>query len=286
MASAVFWDRDGTLIADPGYLSDPDQVALLPGAAEAIRKLSAAGLQNIVVSNQSGIARGLFDESALEKIHERLRELLGESGAQLDAIYYCPYLPGPEAVVEKYRLDSDLRKPRPGMLIQAAREQALSLAECWMIGNSLSDVQAGRAAGCRTIFLRPSTGDVARDNAIDFFADSLLDAADIVLRHAQPTSAHAHTENQAMSDSETHHILQEILNFLRLADRRSQTREFSLTHLAAAIVQIIAVCLALWAIIGWLFEVDANVIGVHLLRLTAAVYFQLLSLTLFVMVKR
>ena len=112
---AVFWDRDGTLIEDPGYLRDPDQVKLLPGAATALKLLASAGYDNIVATNQSGVARGLMDETAVESIHLRLRELLAREGTGLDAVYYCPYLDGPDAVVEQYRRDSDLRKPKPGV---------------------------------------------------------------------------------------------------------------------------------------------------------------------------
>src|SRR5574342_462513 len=113
---AVFWDRDNTLIRDPGYIADPGQVELLPGAAEALQRLTAAGFENIIITNQSGIARGYFDEAALERVHERVVALFAEQGAKIDAIYFCPYLAGDEAKVEKYRKDSELRKPKPGMI--------------------------------------------------------------------------------------------------------------------------------------------------------------------------
>src|SRR6476659_4678723 len=100
--AAVFWDRDGTLIEDPGYLREPDQVKLLPDAARALQRLASAGYENIIATNQSGIARGLMDETTVEKIHLRLKELLAKEGAGLDAVYYCPFLDGPDAVVEKY----------------------------------------------------------------------------------------------------------------------------------------------------------------------------------------
>src|SRR5438552_2369920 len=118
--AAIFWDRDNTLIKDPGYLSDPDQMEVLPGAAEAVRQLAAAGYQQIIATNQSGIARGLMDEATVENIHARLRERFAAADAQFDAIYYCPYLAGDEATIEAYRQESDLRKPKPGMLVQAS----------------------------------------------------------------------------------------------------------------------------------------------------------------------
>ena len=133
--AAIFWDRDDTLIADPGYLDDPGKVELLPGAAEAVKRLADAGFENIVVTNQSGIARGLFNEADLDKIHDRLRNMFAAAGATLDAIYYCPYLPGEEAVVEQYRRESDLRKPKPGMLLRASLERKIDIVASWSIGN-------------------------------------------------------------------------------------------------------------------------------------------------------
>ena len=121
-ATAVFLDRDGTVIEDPGYVDDPERVHLLPGAADAIRRFSEAGHLVVVVSNQSGVARGLFDEATLSRVHARLEELLQARGASLDGAYYCPYFDGPEATVDSYRRDSELRKPKPGMLVQAASE--------------------------------------------------------------------------------------------------------------------------------------------------------------------
>ena len=119
---AVFLDRDNTLIDDPGFLSSPDQVQLRPGAASALRELNQAGYPVVVVTNQSGVARGYFDERALEAIHQRVRELFQSEGARIDAVYFCPFLPGDEAKVAEYRKDSHLRKPKPGMLLQAAGE--------------------------------------------------------------------------------------------------------------------------------------------------------------------
>jgi D-glycero-D-manno-heptose 1,7-bisphosphate phosphatase len=182
--AAIFWDRDGTLIQDPGYLSDPEQVELLPGAVEAVRRLGEAGFENIIVTNQSGVARGLVDEPTVERIHERLRDKLAEGGAAIDAVYYCPYLDGDEALVEAYRRDSDLRKPQPGMLLKAAAERDIDLQASWSIGDSVRDAKAGRAAGCRTILLRSEEAKPsARRAGVDFTAGSLARAVDIVLRY-------------------------------------------------------------------------------------------------------
>ncbi len=178
-ASAVFLDRDGIIIEDAGYIGDPKRVRLLPGAAEAIRRLSESGRLVVLVSNQSGVARGLFTEDDLRTVHARLEALLSEHGVSLDGAYYCPYLDGPEAVVEKYRCVSELRKPRPGMLLQAANELDIDLARSWMIGNSPSDVEAGLRAGCRTILIADGTPTTpAGDVQPTYTARDLIEAAE------------------------------------------------------------------------------------------------------------
>lgn len=153
---AVFLDRDGVVVDDPGYLSDPAALRLLPGVGEAIAALRAAGWRVVLVTNQSGVARGYFSEARLAEIHARLGELLARAGAALDAVYYCPH--HPEAEVVAYRRACDCRKPAPGLLQAAARDLGLDLAECWMIGDRAADVAAGRAAGCRTILVAPPEG--------------------------------------------------------------------------------------------------------------------------------
>ncbi len=179
---AVFVDRDNTLIHDPGYLRDPNQVRLLDGVAHGIKRLRDAGYLVVVASNQSGVARGLLTEADVACIHARIQELLHHSGTQIDAFYYCPYLPGDEAVRPEYRVDSDLRKPRPGMLLLAAREHAIELARSWMIGDSPRDAQAGRAAGCRTILI---TGPKDMpDAAVDFIELSFANAVTRILATA------------------------------------------------------------------------------------------------------
>jgi len=152
---AVFLDRDNTLIEDPGYINRPEQVKLLDGVAEALVELKSLGYKLVVVSNQSAVARGVVTEQVLREIHERLQQLLAEKAAQLDKIYYCPY--HPDGVVAKYRKDSDWRKPQPGMLLAAAEEMDIDLAQSWMIGNRESDIEAGLGAGCKTILVDPSS---------------------------------------------------------------------------------------------------------------------------------
>ncbi len=152
---AVFLERDKTLIEDPGYISRPEQVKLLDGVAEALAELKALGYKLVVVSNQSAVARGIVTEQVLGEIHEHLQQLLAEAGARLDKIYYCPY--HPDGAVAKYRRESDLRMPKPGMLLAAAEEMDIDLGQSWMMGNRSKDIEAGLAAGCKTILIDPSS---------------------------------------------------------------------------------------------------------------------------------
>lgn len=149
--NAVFLDRDDTLISDPGYISHPSQVKLLPGVGASLALLQKMGYLLVVVTNQSGVARGIITEQKLEEVHHQLKKLLADEGVYLDAIYHCPY--HPEGTVEKYTKDSDLRKPNPGMLLLAAKEMDITLTQSWMIGDSYRDVAAGHRAGCKTILL-------------------------------------------------------------------------------------------------------------------------------------
>ncbi|HWL93174.1 MAG TPA: HAD-IIIA family hydrolase [Phycisphaerae bacterium] len=198
--AAVFVDRDNTLIHDPGYLRHAEHVRVLSGVGQAIEKLRGAGLPVVVVTNQSGVARGYLTEAELSSVHERMQELLQENGSGVDAIYYCPYLTGPDAVVEKYRKDSDLRKPKPGMLIQAAADLKLDLRASWMIGDSERDVVAGRAVGCKTILI--ASGNNKIDPPPDFTAASFSKAAEIVLRETKVRAQKAATGTPARETAE------------------------------------------------------------------------------------
>ena len=143
-ARAVFLDRDGTLVDELGFLTRAEDLRLLPGAAEGVRAFNEAGWKVVVVTNQSGIARGLLDERTLAAIHARLTAELERAGARLDAILHCPH--HPEEGAPPLRRRCECRKPAPGLLQEAARRFSLDLAACWTIGDSLRDLEAGRRA--------------------------------------------------------------------------------------------------------------------------------------------
>jgi D,D-heptose 1,7-bisphosphate phosphatase len=147
---AVFLDRDGTLIEHVHYLSDPVHVRLLPGAAEALTRLRRAGYLSVLVTNQSAIGRGMITEARLHEIHVEMNRQLAERGTALDGIYFCPDAPSGD---DRTVIENSQRKPGPGMLLQAATELGLELADSWMVGDLISDVLAGVNAGCRSILV-------------------------------------------------------------------------------------------------------------------------------------
>ena len=139
MNKAFLLDRDGTINLDTGYVGSVEELELLPGAAEAIRRMNDAGYLVIVISNQSGVARGYFDIEAVERVNTRLNELLKMEGAHIDAFYYCPHLP--DAVIPKYAVDCDCRKPGTGLFEQAITEFCLDPVQCFACGDKLRDVE-------------------------------------------------------------------------------------------------------------------------------------------------
>lgn len=151
LKSAVFIDKDGTLIDDEPFNVDPARMRLAANAGPALRKLQALGYLLIVVSNQPGIARGLFTASDLEAVKQRLSSLLGEHRVTLDAFCYCPHWPMGRIACLAFACDC--RKPQPGMLLRAAASLQIRLAGSWMVGDILDDIEAGRRAGCRTILI-------------------------------------------------------------------------------------------------------------------------------------
>jgi D-glycero-D-manno-heptose 1,7-bisphosphate phosphatase len=148
---AVFLDKDGTLIEDVPYNVDPQRIRLAPGAVEGLTVLHESGYALIVVSNQSGVARGLFPERVLREVEGSLRCQLAAFGVPLAGFYYCPH--HPQGTVEGYAIACRCRKPAPGMLRRAAADLGIDLAESWMVGDILDDIEAGRRAGCRTVLI-------------------------------------------------------------------------------------------------------------------------------------
>jgi D-glycero-D-manno-heptose 1,7-bisphosphate phosphatase len=184
MKRAVFLDRDGTLVENRGYICDFSQVVVFPFAVDAVRGLNRAGYRVIVVSNQSAVARGICSEAQVARLHGLLREHFLEQGAEIAAFYFCPFLA--EGTVPAYRCASPLRKPEPGMLLQAAREHGIDLAGSFMVGDGADDIEAGRRAGCRTVLVRTGYGRESESRlqpggaGPDFIADDLAAAARII----------------------------------------------------------------------------------------------------------
>ncbi len=172
----VILDRDGTILVERHYLSDPDHVELLDGAAEGLRQLQTLGLGLVVITNQSAVGRGLFDAARLDAIHRRFRELLETEGIRIDGLYVCPHRPEDQCAC---------RKPRTGLLEQAARDLAFAMRECFVIGDKACDLDVGREVGATTLLVRTGYGaDVARDPSVkpDYIVDDLVDAASVIRR--------------------------------------------------------------------------------------------------------
>jgi len=173
---AVFVDRDGTLIAERHYLSDPDQVELLPGVGEAVRRLNQAGVPVIVVTNQSGVARGYFGMDAVERVHQRMVELLAAEGAKLDDLYVCPHQAADGC---------QCRKPATGMVEAAAAAWNIALAASFVIGDKPCDIDLGRAAGATSILVRTGYGAQWENDdrcQADAVFDGLLPAVEFVMQ--------------------------------------------------------------------------------------------------------
>ena len=152
---AIFLDRDGTINKYVGFLRKEEEFELLPGVAEAVKKINESGYLAIVVTNQPVIARGEVTYSQLENIHNKMETLLGKEGAYLDAIYFCPHHPhsGYEGEVMELKIDCDCRKPKPGMLLKAAADLNIDLSQSYMVGDGENDIKAGKAVGCKTVLL-------------------------------------------------------------------------------------------------------------------------------------
>jgi len=309
---AIFLDRDGTLIEDPGYINNPEQLKLLDGVPEALIELEALEYKLVVTTNQSGVARGIVTESVLGEIHNRLKQLLSEKGVRLDAIYYCPY--HPDGVIPKYRKESDRRKPNPGMLLAAADEMDIDLSQSWAIGNSSRDVEAGLRAGCKTILINHSSHykqpELGEPGA-DFQAVNIKEAVNIIKRHHRPSGERrgetepadaAEPQPKLQAAEQPNHIgtpeaetyvaepnvlgerseqlLESILRELKNMQRANMFGEFSIMRLMAGVVQIIAVVCLLISIFFLMSPVrrDSSVF----IALGFAIVLQVMALTFYI----
>lgn len=174
---AVFLDRDGTINKYVGFLRNIDEFELLDGAVEAIKKINASGYLAIVVTNQPVIARGEVSFEELERIHNKMETLLGKEGAYLDAIYFCPHHPhkGYEGERPELKFDCNCRKPKPGMLLKAAQDFNIDLAQSWMVGDGENDIKAGQNAGCRTALVGNGTyGQTVTVSSLKNFVEQYL----------------------------------------------------------------------------------------------------------------
>jgi D-glycero-D-manno-heptose 1,7-bisphosphate phosphatase len=157
---ALLLDRDGVIIEDLHYVANIDQVRVIDGAVAAIRQANAAGIPVVIVTNQSGVARGYMSEETVDNIHAYLKEWFEARGALIHKFYYCPH--HPDHGSSRYRMQCACRKPEPGMLLRAGHELNLDLQRSWMIGDKLSDLRAGASAGCETVLVRTGYGDKVR----------------------------------------------------------------------------------------------------------------------------
>ncbi len=189
MNKAVFLDRDGTVNEEVGYLRDLKHLRLIPGAGAAIRKLNDAGILVVLVTNQSGVARGYFPESLVHEAHALLRQMLGGDGARIDGIYFCPH--HPTAGSTAYTKECDCRKPGTGLIDRAARDLTIDVKQSYVVGDKWSDVELGQRAGARTILVMSGfAGDDPGNRRPlhiadpDFIAHTITDAVAWILQNA------------------------------------------------------------------------------------------------------
>ena len=182
-APVIFLDKDGTLIKDVPYNVDPELICLEPGAARGLQRLAQAGYHFVVVSNQSGVARGYFKAEALGPVADRLDALIREAaGVGLAGFYYCPH--HPQGSLAEYAVECDCRKPQPGLLLKAAADLGIDLERAWMVGDILNDVEAGKRAGCRTILVDNGNETEWKPGPLrkpDWIVKNLEEAAEAIL---------------------------------------------------------------------------------------------------------
>jgi D-glycero-D-manno-heptose 1,7-bisphosphate phosphatase len=283
---AIFFDRDNTLIVNDGYLGDPAQVRLIRGASDAVARGRAMGFFVVTFSNQSGVARGLFTEEAVMAVDEKMDQLLQAENpqAKIERHEFCPF--HPEAVVEKYRQESELRKPKPGMILRAAEALDIDLSASWVIGDAPRDIESGHAAGCRTILidnvsLATSPAALLQSSVEpDETVATLAEAMDIVEAVVGTESLHQHSVQtirppvQASELARLENLVQQILDQVRR--RNEHVPAFSLGKMLAGITQILAIAVA----VASYFIRPA---GEPLLPILVALFLQVMTVSLLLM---
>jgi D-glycero-D-manno-heptose 1,7-bisphosphate phosphatase len=262
---AVFFDRDNTLVINDGYLGDPAGVKLMPGAAAAVARARRRGFVVVVVSNQSGVARGMFSEDDVRAVNARMDAMLLEDDADavVDRHEFCPT--HPKGTVPEFTRDDDRRKPGSGMLTDAAKALNIDLSRSWLVGDAPRDIEAGQHAGCRTVLLKDpilaqmesaATNEPLAKDA-DYTASSLSDAMDFVEMHAgeslnvvsvsavAPTTA-APTAKRAPDEQAV--LLERILDEIRRGN--DPVQDFSVAKMIAGVVQGLALAAAFAAVIA------------------------------------
>lgn len=189
MNKAVFFDRDGTINVEAGYIKDLKNLKLIDGAAKGIKKLKEAGFFIVLVTNQSGPARNYYSEDWVNTLNNTVQKMLNEEGASLDEIYYCPHLP--DGIVSEYTKNCDCRKPEIGMFLKAKEKLNLDFSKSFMVGDKATDVEAGHNAGCKSILLKTGYGEKVLSGEYqsipnaDYIAESIIDACEWILQNSK-----------------------------------------------------------------------------------------------------
>jgi len=181
---AIFIDKDGTLLENVPYNVDPSRICLCRGAARSVKRLVDNGYLPVLISNQSGVALGYFEEDDLVPVVRKIQELLLAEGTNIVNFYFCPH--HPQGIVPEYTIMCACRKPAPGMLFEAARDLRIDLRKSWMIGDILHDVEAGNRAGCRTILIdngNETEWHETETRTPDYVVNDMREAADVILQH-------------------------------------------------------------------------------------------------------
>jgi len=289
------------LIVNEGYLADPDGVVLVPGAAEAVARSRALGFAIVICSNQSGVARGFFDEAAVHRVNERMDRMLKEANPQaiIDRHEFCPF--HPDGTVKEYARESELRKPKPGMIHRAAQMMDLALHQSWVIGDAPRDIEAGRVAGCRTILfqdpnlkksiaagekltVRPEYTCTTLKEAVDYIEHSLRE--DQKKPSPQPSpgvpgEGEKTEEPPPMGGAvnRLEELVGEILVELKRRGEREH-KDFSVSQLLAGVVQVVVLAVLF---VAYLYNQSATTVQSLLLL---AVVLQVLVATMLLMSKR